>query len=412
MENQYLKKKFKLPLVKYLMFSSLSLLMIQDSSSTTDMKCEIRSSCPLPGCQHTDPITVDPDSNITRNCSISTGKRAQGMTWKLARQEVQNSNGLSDLVLLQSKSTKDIGNMSCDCTNIDFARKLQIVWSSNSPKFYRKDVPKDLECHFSGWPLPREAQWHKNGKIITNGTERIYYSETWKKGEETFRSTLHLPPGREEQEGFYSCSARNSISGWESEAFKRMEMIYQCPRATSLTVDSLEVLAAKYSNVNLSCWIDNPDLSFCSGKWYLDDNLVQLKGGEKYEIVVKKIRSKCKIEFILSIFNVTENDGGTYSCYWLCRDEINTKAAIDLKIFDDLPTVQATTESPTTSALLSSRPSGIRRVWPPRLLIVVLSVLFGVLFMLCVWFVVKKKKASALYSKKRRCIFLDLAGGY
>ena len=87
------------------------------------MKCEIRSSCSLPGCQHTDPITVDPDSNITRNCSISTGKRAQGMTWKLARQEVQNSTALSDLVLLQSKSKKDIGNMSCDCTNIDFARR-------------------------------------------------------------------------------------------------------------------------------------------------------------------------------------------------------------------------------------------------------------------------------------------------
>lgn len=65
---------------------------------------------------------------------------------------------------------------------------------------------------------------------------------------------------------------------------------------------------------------------------------MQLEGGEKYELVVKKIRSKCKIEFILSIFNVTENDEGTYSCHWLYKDEINTKAAIDLKIFDDLPT--------------------------------------------------------------------------
>jgi len=35
-----------------------------------------------------------------------------------------------------------------------------------------------------------------------------------------------------------------------------------------------------------------------------------------------------------------------------------------------------------------------------------------VLFMLCVWFVVKKKKASALYTKTRNSIALDLAGGY
>ena len=93
-----------------------------DTSSTTDMKCEIRSSCFLSGCQHTD-MTVDPDSNITHNCSISTGKHAQGMTWKQARQEVQNSTGLSDLMLLKSNSTKDSGNMTCYCTNINFIRR-------------------------------------------------------------------------------------------------------------------------------------------------------------------------------------------------------------------------------------------------------------------------------------------------
>ena len=94
-----------------------------DTSSTTDIKCEIKSSCPLSGCQHTDIMTVNPDSNITHNCSISSGKPAQGMTWKQARQEVHNSTGLSDLVLLQSKSTKDSGNMTCYCTNINFIRR-------------------------------------------------------------------------------------------------------------------------------------------------------------------------------------------------------------------------------------------------------------------------------------------------
>ena len=93
-----------------------------DTSSTTDMKCEIRSSCFLPGCLHTD-LTVDPYSSITQNCSISSGKHALGMTWKQARQEVQNSTGLSDLVLLKSNSTKDSGNTTCYCTNINFIRR-------------------------------------------------------------------------------------------------------------------------------------------------------------------------------------------------------------------------------------------------------------------------------------------------
>ena len=110
--------------------------------------------------------------------------------------------------------------------------KLQ-AWTSSTPRFYDKGVPIDLKCFFSGWPLPREVQWYKNGEIITNGTERIYHSEDkkWKKGVETLRSTLHLPPGREEQEGFYKCSARNSIPGWKSETFKILQMIYQCKRS-------------------------------------------------------------------------------------------------------------------------------------------------------------------------------------
>ena len=84
-----------------------------------------------------------------------------------------------------------------------------------------------LGCHFSGWPLPHEVHWYKDGELITNGTEGIYHSEDEKEqnGETTLRSTLHLPPGREEQEGSYECSARNSIS---NNASYRIEMIYQC----------------------------------------------------------------------------------------------------------------------------------------------------------------------------------------
>jgi len=84
-----------------------------------------------------------------------------------------------------------------------------------------------LGCHFSGSPLPHEVDWYKDGKLITNGTEGIYHSEDEKeeKGEKILRSTLHLPKGREEQEGFYKCSARNSIP---SSASYEIQMIYQC----------------------------------------------------------------------------------------------------------------------------------------------------------------------------------------
>ena len=51
--------------------------------------------------------------------------------------------------------------------------------------------------------------------------------------------------------------------------------------------------------------------------------------------------------------------------------------------------------------------TGIRREWLLQLLIVILSVLVGVLLMVCVWFVVKEKKASALYTKTHKLQTLD-----
>ena len=86
----------------------------------------------------------------------------------------------------------------------------------------------DLQCYFSGWPLPDEVNWYKDGKLITNGTEGIIHSEDKpcpKNGEKTLRSTLHLPRGREEQKGFYKCSARNSIPTCASV---EIQMVYEC----------------------------------------------------------------------------------------------------------------------------------------------------------------------------------------
>ena len=53
---------------------------------------------------------------------------------------------------------------------------------------------------------------------------------------------------------------------------------------------------------------------------------------------IKDTGTKCQKEFILSIFDVTEDDEGTYSCHSLCEEENTIKAAIALKVVDDLQT--------------------------------------------------------------------------
>ncbi len=104
---------------------------------------------------------------------------------------------------------------------------LEIAWVTSSPNDIIEGKSKDLQCYFSGRPLPHEVHWYKDGQLITNGTEGIYHSEVEKEknGEKTLRSMLHLPLGREEQEGFYKCSARNSIP---SSASFEIQMIYEC----------------------------------------------------------------------------------------------------------------------------------------------------------------------------------------
>ena len=104
-----------------------------DASFAMDTKCAIKSSCSLSGChltEYTDPITVNPASNITLNCTIITGKLARNMTWNQAVQaleRVENSTGLSNLVLEQSNSTESGGKYSCRCTTIKLARKCFLI---------------------------------------------------------------------------------------------------------------------------------------------------------------------------------------------------------------------------------------------------------------------------------------------
>jgi len=103
---------------------------------------------------------------------------------------------------------------------------LEIIDFTSTPNDIIQDKTVELKCVFSGWPLPRTVLWHKDNKLISNGTEGIYHS--LQENGEALHSTLHLPPGREEQEGFYKCSAANSILGWSSSASEEIEMLYEC----------------------------------------------------------------------------------------------------------------------------------------------------------------------------------------
>ena len=110
------------------------------------------------------------------------------------------------------------------------------------------------------------------------------------------------------------------------------------PAVKSPTIASSEIVASRSSNVNLTCWMDFD--TYCPEElhWHLNNNSEPLQeNGVKFKVEEKDTHTKCEREFILYIFNVTENDEGTYSCHWICEYENTTKAAIDLKVFDSQP---------------------------------------------------------------------------
>jgi len=361
-------------------------------------------------------MTVFPGSNVILNCSIVTEGLAQGMTWSQMLEQVKNSTGLPNFILERSNSTTNSGKHSCQCTTINFTRALEIVYFTSTPNDIIQDKIGELKCVFLGWPLPRTVLWHKDNELISNGTEGIYHS-LQEKGE-TLHSILHLPHGREEQAGFYNCSATNSIPGWSSSASKKIQMLYECPSARSPTIASSEIFASKSSNTNLTCWIDYESYCPDSLTWHLNDNRTPLpENGPKFKVEEKDTHSTCKKEFILSIFNVTEIDEGTYSCHWHCEYENTTKAAIDLKVFNPQPTeiseptASTTTKQRTTSNQLSTvlgSPTylGSGRDW--LLPIIILSAgSVAVLIMLFIRFIVKKKWTSSYNIKKHGLVETD-----
>ena len=75
-------------------------------------------------------------------------------------------------------------------------------------------------------------------------------------------------------------------------------------------------------------------------QWYFNNSLTSLKHvHEKYHIQERKTNTRCKTDFIITIFNVTEADEGEYKCKWVCNKDypsFSRSSTIHLKVYPPL----------------------------------------------------------------------------
>ena len=133
-------------------------------------------------------------------------------------------------------------------------------------------------------------------------------------------------------------------------------------------ISSLEVSKTAYSNVSLKCEVAvrPSDCWDNSLQWYFNNSSVKLKSGEKYVIQERKTNTRCNIDFILTIVNVTEADEGGYKCQYLCDKDypsLSKSSTIQLKVFPP-----SGTDTPVISKVLVSRNLSKFKKWktPPN----------------------------------------------
>ena len=104
-------------------------------------------------------------------------------------------------------------------------------------------------------------------------------------------------------------------------------------------ISSPEVSVKAFNNVSLKCLAGvRPSGCYDSKlQWRFSNRWMSLKSGEKYEIQERKTKTKCKTDFIITIFNVTEADEGKYKCTWFCEKDnrtlFNGSSTIELMVF-------------------------------------------------------------------------------
>ncbi|XP_073237948.1 uncharacterized protein [Porites lutea] len=93
-----------------------------------------------------------------------------------------------------------------------------------------------------------------------------------------------------------------------------------------------------YFNISLECEVGvrPSDCWDNSLGWYFNNNSGKIVKSEKYDIQERRTNTRCKKDFILTIFNVTEADEGKYKCHWLCDEydpSFSRSSIIKLKVF-------------------------------------------------------------------------------
>lgn len=119
--------------------------------------------------------------------------------------------------------------------------------------------------------------------------------------------------------------------------FHIFEYRFFFPRA--LQISSPEVSVIAFTNFSLKCLVGVTPWA-CHNKlqWRFSNSSTPLKSCEKYEIQERKTKTKCKTEFIITIFNVTYPDEGRYSSHWFCFKSypsfgITQHSLIQLRVF-------------------------------------------------------------------------------
>ena len=106
----------------------------------------------------------------------------------------------------------------------------------------------------------------------------------------------------------------------------------------TLHISSPKVSVTAFNNVSLKCLVGVRP-SDCRDKdlwWYFSKSSTPLKSDEKHDIRQRKTNTRCKTEFIITIFNVTYADEGKYSCHCICDKEYPSyfrSPTIQLKVF-------------------------------------------------------------------------------
>ena len=126
-----------------------------------------------------------------------------------------------------------------------------------------------------------------------------------------------MPPNSKNRKIFLR-SRYYVLNSWSRYSLKKSFLTHfnTGPLAKGLVNHSLEIRTPKSSNVSLSCWIDWDNYCPQELLWKFNDKPEPLpESGNKYNAELKNTNTKYQREFVLSIFDVTQKDEGTYSCH-------------------------------------------------------------------------------------------------